>query len=81
MSLRPQVPTNHANPIATSSGPIRLAARILAADRSPDDPNAELTPEEKLAKLEEQNERAGEEKRQDQDDLDPTTEPDTPIQW
>jgi tetratricopeptide (TPR) repeat protein len=59
----------------------RLAARILAADRSPDDPNAELTPEEKLAKLEEQNERAGEEKRQDQDDVDPTTEPDTPIQW
>lgn len=59
----------------------RLAARILAADRSPTDPNAELTPEEKLAKLEELNDRAGEEKQRDKDDVDPTTEPDTPIQW
>jgi tetratricopeptide (TPR) repeat protein len=59
----------------------RLAARILAADRSPNDPNAELTPEEKLARLEERNERAGEDKRREQDDVDPTKEPDTPIQW
>jgi tetratricopeptide (TPR) repeat protein len=59
----------------------RLAARILAADRSPNDPNAELTPEEKLARLEEQNEQAGEERRREQEDVDPTTEPDTPIQW
>jgi len=59
----------------------RLAARILAADRSPTDPNAELTPEEKLARLEELNDRAGEEKQRDKDDVDPTTEPDTPIEW
>ena len=59
----------------------RLEARILAADRSPDDENAELTPEEKLARLEELNERAGEKKEREQDDVDPTEEPDTPIEW
>jgi len=59
----------------------RLAARILAADPSPSDPNAELTPEEKLARLEEQNKQAGEERRREQDEVDPTKEPDTPIQW
>jgi len=59
----------------------RLAAKILAADRSPDDENAELSPEEKLAKLEELNERAGETKNPDPEEIDPTEEPDTPIQW
>jgi len=59
----------------------RLAAKILAADRAPADPNAELSPEEKLAKLEELNARAGEQKRRDPEDLDPTEEPDTPIEW
>lgn len=59
----------------------RLAAKILAADRSPDDKNAELSPEEKLAKLEELNDRAGEKKDRDPDEIDPTEEPDTPIEW
>ena len=59
----------------------RLAAEILAADRSPDDANADLSPEEKLAKLEELNHRAGEQKRQEQEDVDPTKEPGTPIEW
>jgi tetratricopeptide (TPR) repeat protein len=59
----------------------RLAARILAADRSPGDANAELTPEEKLAKLEELNNRAGEQRQRDPEDIDPTKEPTTPIEW
>ena len=59
----------------------RLAAKILAADRSPDDANADLSPEEKLAKLEELNERAGEQKQRDPEDVDPTKEPGTPIEW
>jgi tetratricopeptide (TPR) repeat protein len=59
----------------------RLAAKILAADRSPDDENAELSPEEKLAKLEELNKRAGEQKSPDEEDIDPTNEPATPIEW
>lgn len=59
----------------------RLAAKILAADRSPDDKNAELSPEEKLAKLEELNDRAGEKTERDPEETDPTTEPDTPIEW
>jgi len=59
----------------------RLAAKILAADRSPDDENAELSPEEKLAKLEELNDRAGEKKDPDPEEIDPTNEPDTPIEW
>lgn len=59
----------------------RLAAKILAADRSPDDANAELSPEEKLAKLEELNKRAGEKKDPEPGEIDPTNEPVTPIEW
>lgn len=59
----------------------RLAAKILAADRSPDDENAELSPEEKLAKLEELNDRAGKQKDPDPEEIDPTTDPGTPIEW
>jgi tetratricopeptide (TPR) repeat protein len=59
----------------------RLAAKIQAADRSPGDKNAQLTPEEKLAKLEELNKRAGENKPRNPDEIDPTEEPSTAIQW
>lgn len=59
----------------------RLAAKILAGGRSPDDENAELSPEEKLAKLEELNDRAGEKTERDPEEIDPTREPDTPIEW
>ena len=59
----------------------RLAAKIQVADRSPDVANAELSPEEKLAKLEELNERAQQQKDPDPEQIDPTNEPDTPIEW